>query len=172
MFVVVGIIGALLLLCFLLVGDALDGILPENDWVTGEVLGAFLAAFGLFGWVVDAQFDVGTPTAALVGVGGGLAMGWLALRLVRTLSRMQTDPTPGQRDLVGKQGRVVTAVSPGSAGEVLVTLAGQTIKLSAVADETLARGAAIVVVESQSPTRVLVQSAERFWGPMPEIDGP
>lgn len=172
MFIAVGIVGAVLLLAFLLVGDFLDGVLPESDWITAEVLGAFLAAFGLFGWVTAAQFDAPTPLAAAVGVAGGIGMGWFALRLTRALSNMATDPTPGQRDLIGKEGRVITAVSPGSAGEILVSLAGQSIKLSAVADETLARGTAVVIVESQSPTRVLVQSADRFWGSDPVIDAP
>jgi len=172
MFVVVGLVGALLLLSFLVAGDFLEGVLPENDWITAEVLGAFLAAFGLFGWVTTAQFDAPAPLAAVVGVGGGIAMGWLAYRITRALSNMSTEPTPGQRDLVGKEGRVITAVSPGAAGEVLVSIAGQSIKLSAVADETLARGAAVVVIESQSPTRVRVQSAEQFWGTGPQLDAP
>lgn len=172
MFVVVGLIGALLLLSFLVAGDFLEGVLPENDWITAEVLGAFLAAFGLFGWVATAQFDAPTPLAAAVGVGGGIGMGWLAYRITKALSNMSTDPTPGQRDLIGKEGRVITAVSPGNSGEILVSLAGQSIKLSAVADETLARGAAVVILESQSPTRVRVQSAERFWGSDPVLDAP
>lgn len=170
MFVVVGVVGVLLLIAFLLLGDVLEGVLPESDWLTGDVIGAFLAAFGLFGWVTQAQFDTGSGVAALVGVGGGVGVGWIAYRLTRALGRMRTEPSVGQRDLVGKSGRVVTAVAPASVGEVIVNVAGQSLKLSAVADRALARGTPIVVVEAQSPTRVSVQSAAEFWGPDGELE--
>jgi len=58
---------------------------------------------------------------------------------------------------------VVTPVPAGGVGEVLVRLAGQPVKLAATADEDLARGAESVVIDTLSPTRVVVQSAARFW---------
>lgn len=172
MFIVVGVVGALLLVAFLLFGDFLEGILPENDWITGEVLGAFLAAFGIVGWVTQEQFDTSTGLATVVGIGGGIGIGWVAYRMTRAIGRMATDPTPAARNLVGRPGRVVTAVAAESSGEVMVSVGGQSIKLSAVADETLARGTEIVVVDVISPTRVTVQSKLQFWGPSAEIDAP
>ena len=65
MFVVVGMVGAVLLVVFLLLDDVLDGILPDADWISGPAIGAFLAAFGLFGWVAQEGFDA--PTAVAVG---------------------------------------------------------------------------------------------------------
>ena len=58
MFVVVGLVGAVLLVAFLLLDDVLEGILPDADWISGPALGAFLAAFGLFGWVGQEAFDL------------------------------------------------------------------------------------------------------------------
>ena len=79
MFVVVGLVGAVLLVVFLLLDDVLDGMLPETDWISGPALGAFLAAFGLFGWVAQEAFDAPTPVAAVVGVAGGVGLGWFTV---------------------------------------------------------------------------------------------
>jgi membrane protein implicated in regulation of membrane protease activity len=165
MFVVVGVVGALLLVVFLVFDDVLDGILPDADWISGPVIGAFLAAFGLFGWVSQDGFDAPGPAAALVGVAGGVGVGWFAYRLSKALLHSPTDPTPTLASLVGKEAKVVTAVRAGGTGEVLVRLAGQPVKLSATSAESLERGTTAVVVAVESATRVRVESAERFWQP-------
>jgi membrane protein implicated in regulation of membrane protease activity len=163
MFVVVGVAGALLLVVFLVFDDVLEGILPDTDWISGPVIGAFLAAFGLFGWVSQAGFDAPGLVAALVGIAGGVGVGWFAYRLSKALLHSPTDPTPTMASLVGQEARVVTPVSAGGTGEVLVRLGGQPVKLSATAAEPLERGTTVVVIAVESTTRVRVESAERFW---------
>jgi membrane protein implicated in regulation of membrane protease activity len=163
MFVVVGLVGALLLVVFLLVDDALDAIIPDLDWISGPAIGAFLAAFGLFGWVATESFDASTPAAAAIGVAGGVGLGWFAYKLARVLHDGPTDPTPNASMLLGKEGRVVTPVRAGGSGEVLVRLAGQPVKLTATSDDDLPVGTVTVVVEVTSATKVVVQSADRFW---------
>jgi membrane protein implicated in regulation of membrane protease activity len=165
MFVVVGVVGALLLVSFLVFDDLLDGILPDADWISGPVIGAFLAAFGLFGWVAEEGFEAPTGLASLVGLGGGVALGWFAYRVSRALMHSPTDATPTLAALIGQQAKVVTPVRAGGTGEVLVQLAGQPLKLSATADHDLARGTDSVVVAIESPTRVRVESADTFWKP-------
>lgn len=163
MFVVVGVVGAVLLVAFLLFDDVLDGILPDAEWISGPIIGAFLAAFGLFGWVADEGFDAPTPLAAAVGVLGGGALGWFAYRLSRALLHSPTDGTPTAAALVGQPAKVVTPVRAGGIGEVLVRLGGQPVKLSATASSDLPRGAETVVVAVESATRVRVESAAEFW---------
>lgn len=163
MFVAVGVVGAVLLVLFLIFDDVLDGIGPEADWISGPVLGAFLAAFGLFGWTSAEAFDAPTWLAALVGIGGGAAMGYGAYRLSKALINSPTDGTPTAAALMGREGRVVTGARPGRLGEVLVSMGGQPVKLSAVCDAELIRGTTVVVIDVESSTKVVVQPSGRFW---------
>lgn len=163
MFVVVGVVGALLLVVFLIFDDVLDGILPDYDWISGPALAAFLAAFGLFGWVAEEGFEAPPAVAAGAGVLGGIGLGWFAYRLSRALMSSPTDATPTTAALIGQEARVVTAVRAGGTGEVLVRLGGQPVKLSATADVDLPRGTESVVVAVESATRVRIESADTFW---------
>lgn len=163
MFVVVGLVGALLLIVFLVFDDVLDAIIPDADWISGPAIGAFLAAFGLFGWVATEAFDAPSAVASVAGVAGGVGLGWFAFKLSRVLHDGPTDPTPNASMLVGKEGRVVTPVRAGGTGEVIVRLAGQPMKLTATADDDLPVGTTAVVVAVTSDTKVVVQAAERFW---------
>lgn len=162
MFVAVGLVGAVLLVLFLIFDDVLDGILPDADWISGPALAAFLAAFGLFGWVAEEGFEASRPVALAAGVGGGLALGWFAYRLSRALFNSPTDETPNTATLVGQGGRVVTGIN-GRGGEVLLRLGGQPIKMFATADDPIAVGTEVVVIAVESDTKVVVQAAERFW---------
>lgn len=172
-FAAVGLIGAVLLVLFLVFDDVLDGILPDADWISGPALGAFLAAFGLFGWVAEEGFDAPNAVAVVAGVAGGIGMGWFTTRLAKALMDQPTDATPTARSLVGTEGKVVTAISDGRAGEVMLRLGGQPYKISATADDTLSVGTDVVVVDVASATRVVVQSAARFWelDPTTNTDG-
>ena len=163
MFVVVGIVGAVLLVLFLVFDDVLEGVLPDADWISGPVLGAFLAAFGIFGWTATEGFDTSTALSSVVGVAGGIAIGYGAYRLTKALMHSPTDATPNSAALVGREGRVITGAAPGQLGEVLVTIGGQPVKLSAVSEDELVRGVAVVVIEAASATKVVVQPAARFW---------
>lgn len=172
MFAVVGVVGALLLVAFLLLDDVIEGILPDVDWISGPAVAAFLAAFGLFGWVAEEGFDAPTPVAAVAGVAGGVGMGWFAYRLSKALMHSPTDETPRTSSLVGREGRIVTAVAPGGVGEVIVRLGGQPVKLFAASSEALAVGAEVVVIAVLSDTRVVVESAARFWARDPDAIPP
>jgi membrane protein implicated in regulation of membrane protease activity len=165
-FVVVGLLGAALLVLSLLVDDvfeAIDGVLPDLGWLSGPTIGAFLAAFGLTGWVVEAGTDASTAVAVVAGLLGGIAFGWVTYRLARALIGMSTDATPTPTSLVGTAARVVTPVRADGVGEVLVTLAGQPAKMTATAAVDIPAGAKVVVVAVESPTKVVVETDERFW---------
>ncbi len=167
MYIVIGAMGVALLVFALLFDDALDGILPTAGWLSTTALASFLVAFGFTALLIDTTTELPTGVAALGGLGTGVGFGYVALRWSRSLAAMATDATPTVSDLVGCRGRVVTPILPHSTGEVLVQLAGQPVKLSAVAsddhDEEIGREAEVIVVQALSPSRVEVTTAELFW---------
>lgn len=170
MFVVVAVVGVLVLIASFVLDDVLDGLLPESEWLTGPAIGAFLAAFGIIGWMLQRGGDAPRWLAASAGVAGGVALGAVTVRLARALMRSPTDPAPRTSDLVGASGRVVTAVVAGGAGEVLVARSGQPVKLTATARTDLPVGTEVVVVDVHSPTKVVVEAAAAFWAPSRPAD--
>ncbi|MGI9595847.1 MAG: hypothetical protein ACR2QK_06790, partial [Acidimicrobiales bacterium] len=124
MFVLIGLLGLFLLLAALLFDDVLDGLVPDSDWLSLTAIAVFLAAFGLVGWSLDRATSLPALVSAFGGAGVGIALAAVAVRWSRQLTGMSTDATPAASDLVGCQGRVVTAIVDGSAGEALVRLGG------------------------------------------------
>jgi membrane protein implicated in regulation of membrane protease activity len=163
MFVVIGVIGAMLLVASLVFDDVIDGLVPDLPYVSGAVIGAFLAAFGAIGWFVDDGVGATTVVALFAGVVGGVAIGAAAFKLTDTLVNLPTDATPTTESLVGKPARVVTPVRAGGVGEVLVLLGGASAKYTATSDTDLATGTSVVVTAVESPTKVRVQSEAEFW---------
>lgn len=132
MFWILGIIGAVLLLAGLLLDDVLEGIVPDSDYLSIPALGGALAAFGFGTAIIDSQTSASLLIA--LGVGGVLALATAfgAVKASQAAMSMPTDPTPRASDLVGLTGRVVTPISPGRSGEVLLVIAGHPTKVSAV----------------------------------------
>jgi membrane protein implicated in regulation of membrane protease activity len=177
---ILGGIGLLGLVVGLVVGDLDVDVDLGPDWLSIPVLAALVGAFGFVG---AAALSLGAPMVAalLVGAIGGLALAWAAARLTRGLMHMRTDAPVRSSDMVGRPGRVVTALTPAQGGEVLVRHAGQQLKLAARGDEVLRVGDQVVVVEVLSPTLVRVESHGRFWDhdadpslapPTPDPGGP
>ena len=157
---VLGGVGLLLLVASLLVGDVaegLDELVPGADWLAGPTIGAFLAAFGFVALVVS---GAGALPALAAGGAAGVAAGGAAAAGYRALTRVRTDATPTSRDLVGVEGRVVTAIPSGGYGEVVVRLAGSPTKLSAQAEGPVARGERVWVSQVLSSTSVAVRRVE------------
>lgn len=163
MFIVIGIVGALLLMSSLLFDDLIDGFVPDLDFISGPVIGAFLAAFGLFGWFATSGIDVPSIGALALAGAGGVAFGAFTYKLTDALVNQPTDGTPTTESLIGKTGRVVTPVRADGIGEVLVVLGGASTKYTATADTDLGTGEPVVVVSVESPTKVRVQAEAAFW---------
>ncbi len=168
-FLVIGVVGVVIVVASLLLGDAFEGLFDALDIDTGSglfsapVIGAFLAAFG-FG---AALVMVATGTGAVVGASAGLAAGFgfgvIALVLTRWLMNMGTDETVRVADFVGKSGTVVTRIPANGYGEVTVVHLGHRLKLNAKAPHAIAAGTSVVVVEVTSPSSVLVEPEAEFW---------
>ncbi|MEZ5409838.1 MAG: NfeD family protein [Acidimicrobiales bacterium] len=169
MFVALGMIGIVILAVALLFDDLLDGLLPDVDvlgseLLSGPVIGAFLGATGIVGWMLQAGAGAPGPVALGGGLVSGVALGWGTGRAVRALMHSPTDATPRSSDLVGRTARVVTGVRAGGIGEVLVSLGGQPVKLTATAGRDLPVGTEVTVVALESATKVVVEASEEFWG--------
>jgi hypothetical protein len=95
MFIVIGLVGAVLLLSSLLFDDFTDDVLPDLDFLSSPVIAASLAAFGLFGWFAS-SYDV-TPTLVAVGAAGagGLVLAEFSYQLAQGLLNQPTDAARG-----------------------------------------------------------------------------
>jgi membrane-bound ClpP family serine protease len=163
MFIAIGVVGAILLLSSLLFDDFIDGLVPDFDFISGPVLGAFLAGFGLFGWFFASGIGAPVLAASALAIGGGIVIGATTYKFTDALINQPTDATPTTESLIGQSGKVVTAVVADGFGEVLVALGGASTKYTATADNDLPTGSAIVVIAVESPTKVRVQAEAEFW---------
>jgi membrane protein implicated in regulation of membrane protease activity len=129
--------------------------------VTLPAIAGFLGTFGFVGAIAAVLSGTTGTSAAVVatlfGVVAGLPAAWLANRLMDAATRMNTDATLSSSDLVGATGVVIRSVPAGGYGEVRLSIAGQPMKFNARADQPLARGTSVFVIEVPSPTSVLVE---------------
>ncbi|TMM40167.1 MAG: hypothetical protein E6F99_04195 [Actinobacteria bacterium] len=125
------------------------------------VIAGFLGALG-FGGAIGATLAGSTGAIALVvglvvGLVAAVPTAFLAGKLVNAAMNMATDGTLTSSDLLGMSGVVITPVPVGGYGEVRLAVAGQQIKFNARANEPLALGTRVFVIEVPSPTSVLVE---------------
>jgi membrane protein implicated in regulation of membrane protease activity len=159
-FLVTAALGFGLLLLGLVVDDFLEFMDGDGGVLSAPVIGAFLGAFGIGGFVATSA--TGNVLVGVVAAGAaGLVLGWVALRLSLAFLGMHTDATPASGDYLGQLGRVVTPISRGG-GEILIRVGGSPVKLIARADTEIDRGTEIVVVEVLSPTSVRVMTTNEL----------
>lgn len=158
-FLGIGAVGIVLLLISLVIGDHVEGVLSAidaGDWLTGAGLAAFLGALGFVGAIVlDAIGSV--PLSVAVGAASGTAVGaatgWLTLKLRHASS----GAAPRSQQLLGRTGVVINAIPEGGYGEIRVQGTGQLTKLNAKADQPIASGTEVWIVETLTATSVRVQ---------------
>lgn len=170
-FVVLSAIGFGMLLLGVLFGGVFDFDLDIDadlgGWVSVPVIGAFLGAFGLGGLLVASLTDDAVVPSVAGGAVAGIALGWIAGRLLRAAIHMPTDAAPASRDFAGQLGRVVTPIQ-GGRGEVLLRVGGSPQKLSATADTDIPLSAEVIVVDVVSTSTVRVMPvSELLEGPTP-----
>jgi membrane protein implicated in regulation of membrane protease activity len=144
--------------------------------LTLPAVAAFLGTFGFVGAIAAVLSGTTGTSAAVVatlcGVVAGLPAAWLANRLMDAAMRMNTDATLSSSDLVGATGVVIRSVPAGGYGEVRLSIAGQPMKFNARADQPLARGTSVFVIEVPSPTSVLVEPTPGADPAPPAKEGP
>lgn len=155
-FLLIGIIGAVLLLLSLL----LDGIFDAFDFGDGPLSLTTIAAFtAIFGFTAFASVGAGmaTPIAAVVGALAGAVGGAIAWWLTRLIRSAESTTALSGDDLLGSVGAVVLAIPEGGLGEVALTRHGERVSLSASAIAPIPRGAAVRIVQMVTSTSVLVE---------------
>ena len=153
-FLTTGIVGLLLLALSLIFDDLLDFLSADIPFLSTAAIGAFLAGFGFTGLMLPSSW--GVPVVTAVAALGGLALGALGGWMSTAMSRTRTDETVRGDLVVGAMGTVVNRIDEGQYGEVSVTVAGHLMKYNAKADEAIASGSPVVVVEVLSPSAVFV----------------
>ena len=178
-FLVVGVLGLVVLLLSLFLGDLGDLGLGDVDGpFSVPAIAALLGGVGFGGAAAVSVLPADLPDAAtgLLALAAGLAvavpLAWGAVRLSRALEDMPTQETLTRHHLVGAQGVVVSAIPVAGFGEVRLTLAGQQLKFSARSEVPLPGGTPVYVVEALSETAVeVVSTAPELLHPMPEPGG-
>ncbi|MEV8451343.1 hypothetical protein AB0467_01755 [Streptomyces sp. NPDC052095] len=165
-FLGLGIAGIVLLVLSLIFDGILEGLLGGvldglfDGLLSLPVIAGFLSMLGFGGAIVLGTTGAGTVVATAAGALAGLVAAWLTWKLSRALMRDQTSVTPRGDDLVGTSGSVVTAIPAEGYGEVLLSLAGQPVKLAAKSPTPIARGTEIWVEAALSTTSVAVRPVE------------
>nr|WP_237465003.1 hypothetical protein [Leucobacter luti] len=155
-FLLIGIIGAVLLLLSLI----LDGIFDAFDFGDGPLSLTTIAAFtAIFGFTSFAAVGAGmaTPVAAVVGGLAGLLGGTAAWWLTRMIRGAESTTALSGDDIVGSVGAVVLAIPAGGLGEVAITRHGERVSLAASAEAPIPRGVAVRVVQTITSTSVRVE---------------
>lgn len=164
-FLVIGAVGAGLLLVAMVVGDLLDGVLHFDhfggDFFSFAGLAGFVGALGFTGAIVLSLVE-NLPLAIALGVIVGLAVGalatWLTMRL-KDATR-DSDSTVRSHHLVGAVGRLVHPIPDGGFGQVRVSIHGHPTMLNAKADEPIPAGRIVEITAVLSPTSVKVRHGE------------
>lgn len=166
-FLVIGVVGLLVLLVSLVLGDVLDGIFDAltGDVFSAAVLGGFVAAFGFGAAAVQ---GAGAPAllAALAGVGIGGVAAWFTIWLTRLVKDGGSDATLTPDDALGRSGRVLSEIPAAGFGTVRLAIGGHTVQLNARADQAIAPGTEVHVTEVISPTAVRVAPV---WNALPDV---
>jgi membrane protein implicated in regulation of membrane protease activity len=159
-FIVTGGVGLALLVVSLLLGE-MHGValsMLDNDLFSSAVIGAFLAALGFVGALIEGSSG-NTVLATGAGVAAGGTLGYAARSLTRALQHGGDNATVRAEALPGREGHVVEDIPAAGMGIVTIRVAGHLTRLHARCDRPLPAGTLIVVTSVLSPTAVTVRVA-------------
>lgn len=172
-FLIIGIVGAVLLLLSVL----LDGIFDFFDFGDGPLSLTTIAAFtAIFGFTAFATVGAGADTAlaSVIGALAGLVGGVLAWWLSRAIRRAESTTAVTTTDLVGSEASVVLPIPQGGLGEIALVRHGERVSLSATADTAIPRGARVRIAQTLTSTSVRVEpvAAQPAAGDPPTAERP
>lgn len=159
LFVTIGVIGLVIVLLSILLGDVVDGIF-DLDIMGGDLfslagIAAFLGAFGFGGVISLSVVDV-TWIAVVVGIVAGILAAWGATAFTRWLKRSESSSSFRSHTMVGATARVITDIPAGGYGEVRIQGSGQSRKRAARSALPIQAGTEVWVSGIVSPTAVEV----------------
>jgi membrane protein implicated in regulation of membrane protease activity len=155
-FLIIGGVGIVLLLIFLIVGDLFDGLFDfAGDLLSGAALAGLIGAFGFVGaLILGATNSLGWAIGGGI-VGGiliGLGAGWLSWRL----RQGGDEATVRTGSLVGRQATVINPIPADGYGEIRIVAAGHLTKLNARSASPIDAGESVFITAVLSATSVTV----------------
>ena len=148
-YAVIGVVGFILLLGMLLVGEVFGGDhdVAGHDLTVGHgdidaggpslfsvrIMSSFLTAFGV-GGVVARYYDLPHPAASAIGIVAGIVMAGAVYQFAKILYSQQASSELRMTTLVGKTAEVSVGIPAGGVGQVALTIGGER-------SEHIARGA-------------------------------
>ncbi len=158
-FLIIGIIGAILLVFSVI----LDGVFDAFNFGDGPLSLTTIAAFtAIFGFASFAMVGAGASTtvAGIVGAVAGVAGGAVAWWLSRLVRNAESNTSVSSEELIGVEASVVLAIPAGGLGEVALVRHGERVSLSATAATAIPRGARVRVVQTLTATSVTVEQID------------
>lgn len=157
-FLVLGVLGIVLLLVALVLGDVLDGAFEglSAGFFSTEALAGFLGALG-FGGAIALDTTGSTTLAVIIGLVLGVLLGFAAAKASRFLHGTGETDTVRTADMVEKIGQVVSAIPEGGFGVVSITVGGHITRLNARSSVAVPAGTQVSVTSTISPTAVQVE---------------
>jgi hypothetical protein len=153
----IAILGVVLLLSMLLVGEMFGGDhdVPDGHDIdhgggpsifSTRIIAAFLTAFGV-GGVVGRYYDLSDPASSGVGVLCGAVMATIVYQFAKVLYSQQASSEVRMTGLVGVTGEVSVAIPAGGVGQVSVQAHGQRTEHIArsVSGAAVARGSVVTI---------------------------
>ncbi|TDT34475.1 NfeD family protein [Naumannella halotolerans] len=162
-FMVVGGVGAAILIVAMVLGDFFDGLQVFDglqdfggDFFSLAGVSGAIAAFG-FGAAALLMFGLSVPIAIGGGVVAAIGLGALAGFLTAKLKSDAGDTSTVRRDsVVGSRGRVITDIPSDGLGVVQVTVNGHVTRLNARAEQPLTSGTPVQVDRVLTATSAMV----------------
>ena len=155
-------VGGILLLITVLLDDLLGGLLDflhlgfDIGGVTlMPLLLGFVSMFGVGGLFGTQLFNMGPGAASILGLVFGVIGAFIVWAMFSLLRRAEAPPHFSLNELVGSRGRVSVAIRPGHAGSVVLSYGGMTHDVSATADDDIAAGTAVKVIDVNGSTLVV-----------------
>lgn len=133
--------------------DVLDG------WLSGTVIGAALAVMGFTAMLIP-DGALASGTSWLVAGAAAVAAAFGVRAAVRALSRAGQQEPPSIDELRGAIVTVTSDIPATGPGQVAALLRGSPVRLSAVSDGPVRRGAQVLVVDVLSATQVRVVATD------------
>lgn len=132
-----------------------------GGWLSPRFFTFALMAFGLAGSGIHFLSLASAPVTAGLATGAGLASGFLASAVFRTLKLKEASSSAALSEAAGKMGTLLLPCAADRPGKVRVTLKGQLVDLVAVPDEgPLSAGETVVVLDVKDDVARVVRAME------------
>ncbi|MFC4222693.1 NfeD family protein [Lysinibacter cavernae] len=158
-FLIIGCVGALLLVISLLLGGIFDAFEIGDGPLSLTTLSAFAA---IFGFASFAAIGAGTSpvVGAVIGLASGCVGGGLAWWMTRVFRTAESNSSTSTATIIGQQAFVILPLpGEGGMGEISFMRHGERVTMAARSAQPVLAGAEVRIVAVISDTSVMVEPA-------------